>query len=173
MNEQDYGLGQGQQGPQGQGQPYNNQNQNQGTNTGNIPLMGDMNNMYGGRGMGGMNGMGMGGMNGAGGMNSMNGAGGMNMQTGGMAPNVMLWIVLGAVQALFICCCNVLSFLAGVATIILACMANTAFNTGNMKGYQDNIKYAKIVNIAGWVLMVLGFILNIVFGLFDLITSLF
>lgn len=127
------------------GGSYGNVNMNQGMG----PLQG---------GYGGMN-MGM----------SMQGQPMNNMD----APQYTLWLVLGIVQALSLCCCNIFCFGTGLATILIAVKANNAFKIGNIPQYQKDINTAKIVNLVGWGLLILGIIGQIFTGMFSAMAEIF
>lgn len=95
-----------------------------------------------------------------------------NQQPNGNAPDYMLWLVLGIVQILTLCCCNCFTFIFGIITVIFACTANTAFKQGNLNSYAEKIRLAKIMNIIGWALIAVSVILNLVTGVFSSILSL-
>lgn len=78
------------------------------------------------------------------------------------APNYILWLVLGIVQIMNICCCNPFTSVCGIITVILAIKANKEFLNGKFYEYQANMKVAKILNILGWCLVPIGFIIWII-----------
>lgn len=129
------------------GGSYGNVNMNQG--------MGPLQGGYGGMNMG--MGMGMQGQP----MNNMD------------APQYTLWLVLGIVQALSLCCCNIFCFGTGLATILIAVKANNAFKMGNIPQYQKDINTAKIINLVGWGLLILGIIGQIFTGMFSAMAEIF
>lgn len=89
--------------------------------------------------------------------------------TTGSAPDYMVWLILGIVQIMLICCCNLLSLVTGILTVVFAVSANNQYKVGNMIDYQSKMKTAKIINIVGWLLMVVNFIIGFFGGLFELI----
>ena len=100
----------------------------------------------------------------------MDGQYGFNNQvnTSTNAPNYKLWLILGIIQTcLFCCCCSVITCIFGIATIILAVTANNYFKQGNMVLYRARMKAAMIVNIIGWVVTFLGFIIGLATGLIE------
>lgn len=102
--------------------------------------------------------------------NGMHMGGGYKMN-GGNAPEYMLWLILGIVQMLGLCCCNCVAFGFGLATVLLISNANNAFKNGDMMTYQSKVKTAKIVNIIGWVIMFSGVIISLVTGAFDMVSE--
>ena len=93
--------------------------------------------------------------------------------TGMNAPDYMLWLILGVIQIILICCCNLFSFIMGILTVVFVIAANNQYKMGNMLGYQSKIKVAKIINIVGWVLMIVNFVVAIVGGIFEIIAGIF
>lgn len=89
------------------------------------------------------------------------------------AKEYVLWLVLGIIQALSICCCNWVAVITGTITIIFAIQANSQRLMGNYYAFKKKIGVAKVVNLIGWGLMVVSIVLNLVFGLTDFIKSLF
>lgn len=83
---------------------------------------------------------------------------------GGKAPGYMLWLILGIVQICSLCCCNCVMFIFGTLTVVFACIANNAFKNGDMFTYQAKLKVAKILNIIGWCIGILGWIISLVSG---------
>ena len=79
----------------------------------------------------------------------------------------MTWLIAGGVQALCLCCCcSWMSLVTSIVTIVFAVMANQAYNSNDLHSYHKNINIAKYANIVGWVLLVIGFVINIVAGWF-------
>lgn len=99
----------------------------------------------------GYTGVGMGGM----GVTSMN------------APDYTLWLILGIIQTCLICCCNCLSFITGVVTIVLVIMANNSYKVGNGPDYVNKMKIAKIVCSVGWGLMIVGWVISLATDIFS------
>lgn len=101
----------------------------------------------------------------------MDGQYGFNNQanTNPNAPNYILWLVLGIVQTCSFCCCctGFVTFIFGIITIILAVVANNYFKQGNMILYRARMKAAMIVNIVGWVVMLIGFFIGLATGLLE------
>lgn len=95
------------------------------------------------------------------------------MSTGTNAPDYMLWLVLGIVQIVLICCCNLLACIAGVLTVIFVIAANNSYKMGNMIDYQSKMKTGRIINIVGWVLMIANLVIAFFAGVFELITGIF
>lgn len=75
------------------------------------------------------------------------------------APNYMLWLILGIIQILNMCCCNPFTAVCGIITMVLAIKADKEFLKGNFYEYQTNMEVAKILNIIGWCLVPVAFIL--------------
>ncbi len=86
----------------------------------------------------------------------------MNNNQNVNAPNYILWLILGIVQITNICCCNPFTSVCGIITVILAIKANKEFLNGKFYEYQANMKVAKILNILGWCLVPIGFIIWII-----------
>lgn len=79
----------------------------------------------------------------------------------------MTWLIAGAVQALCLCCCcSWMSLATSIVTIVFAVIANQAYNSNDLRSYHKNINIAKYANIVGWVLLVIGFVINLVAGWF-------
>ena len=105
-------------------------------------------------------------------MNNMNSSmpmGGGYTMNGGNAPEYTLWLILGIIQMISLCCCNCVAFVFGLITVIMITGGNNAFKNGDMATYQSKLKTAKIVNIIGWVVMFGGVILSLVTGAFGMI----
>lgn len=83
----------------------------------------------------------------------------------GNAPEYTLWLVLGIIQIVCICCCNPFTTICGIITVVFVYAANNAYKINNTELYQSKIKSAKIVSIIGLALFVGGIILNIVLGM--------
>lgn len=110
-----------------------------------------------------------------GGPNSMANMGNMAAMTGGFigasAPDYMLWLILGIVQICTLCCCNCTAPITGIITVILVVMGNTSYKQGNLMDYQSKMKIAKIVCGVGFGLMIIGWIISLFSGMFELIFS--
>ena len=76
----------------------------------------------------------------------------------GDAPNFILWIILGAVQALL--CQN---WLFGLPAAILAFLGKSDWDGGNAEGAQKKLKISKIIFIIGMALYLLGVIGYLIF----------
>ena len=87
------------------------------------------------------------------------------------APEFTLWLVLGIVQICLICCCNLLTCVCGILTVIFISNANNFYKLGQMVEYQAKVKSAKIANLVGWGLIVVSIIFNIFAGVFDQLQS--
>lgn len=83
----------------------------------------------------------------------------------------MIWLILGIAQSLSLCCCNWFGVLTGIATIVLVLKAKKEFNRGNLYKSVSNLKIAGIINIIGWVILVVVSILNLIFGTFQVLFS--
>ena len=99
---------------------------------------------------------------------------GMNYNMGGQMPNAngnaqdyMLWLILSIIQICSLCCCNCIGFIFGIISLIFVITANNAYKAGNINLYASKIKTAKIINIIGWVGMILSFIIGMVMGIFN------
>lgn len=90
-----------------------------------------------------------------------------NTNTGMNAPDYMLWLILGIIQIVTLCCCNCVAPIFGIITVIMVVGANNKYKTGDAFGYQKSMKTAKIINIVGWVLMFAGTIISFVTGMFS------
>ena len=104
--------------------------------------------------------------------NNMNMGGGYTMN-GGNAPEYTLWLILGIVQMLGLCCCNCIAFGFGLGTVITISNANNAFKNGDMMTYQSKVKTAKIINLIGWAIMFGGVIISFVTGAFGMVSEMF
>ena len=80
---------------------------------------------------------------------------------GEKSPKYTLWLVLGIVQIVagFCCAGGIFTLVTGILTIVFANNANTAYQLGDMATHDSKIKSAMIMNIIGWVLAVIIFIL--------------
>lgn len=88
-------------------------------------------------------------------------------QQQGIVNQYMTWLIAGAVQVLCLCCCcSWMSLITGIMTIVFAVLANQAYNSNDQMAYYKNIKIAKISNIVGWVLLLVGIVINMVAGIF-------
>lgn len=87
----------------------------------------------------------------------------------GNVPGYMLWLLLGIAQILTLCCCNCITFIFGILTVVFACIANNQFKQGNIIMSTANIKKAKIFNILGWLLIIVNFVINLLLGVFEYI----
>lgn len=110
-----------------------------------------------------------------GGPNGMANMGSMAAMTGGFigasAPDYMLWLILGIVQICTLCCCNCTAPITGIITVILVVIGNTSYKQGNLMDYQSKMKIAKIVCGVGFGLMIIGWIISLFSGMFELIFS--
>ena len=92
----------------------------------------------------------------------------MNGQMQNMnAPDYMLWLILGIIQICSLCCCNCAGLIFGILTTVFVITANKAFKMGDNITYQSKMKTAKIINLIGWGLMVVGWVIEIVSGIFN------
>jgi hypothetical protein len=108
---------------------------------------------------------------GQGGMYQTPGNTNFTQPTGVNAPNYTLYLILSIILIAGICCCNVVSLVLGIISIVYLTQANSFFKMGNMAMYEAKIKVSKILIIVGYALIVLGIILNIVSGAFSTIVS--
>ena len=92
-----------------------------------------------------------------------------NINGNGNAPDYILWLVLGIIQICLICCCNFLTCICGIFTVIFIVQSNNSFKINNYVLYQEKLKLAKILNIVGWVLIIVNIIINIFAGMFTTI----
>ena len=88
---------------------------------------------------------------------------------GESSPKYTLWLVLGIVQIVAGCCCSggIFTLVTGILTIVFANNGNTAYKSGDMLTHDSKMKTAMIINIAGWVIAVIVFILALVTGAFQ------
>lgn len=82
----------------------------------------------------------------------------------GNTPGFNLLLVLGIIQVLGICCCNMFTFIFGVLTIVFAVKADEDYKSGRHY-YYENLKTAKVFNIIGWVFFVTGLFISIIGGI--------
>lgn len=103
--------------------------------------------------------------------------GGFGNNGGGIDPkldsDLQLWFILGIVQVCLICCCNYLTFITGIITLIFASKAKSFIGFGNQYQAKEYVNKAKIVNLIGWGLMVINIVINIISGVFSVITDKF
>lgn len=100
--------------------------------------------------------------------------GNFNQQgTNGHGPDYTLWFVLGIIQICLICCCNIFTCICGIVTVVMIKQADEYFRMGNYTMYQARVKSAKIANIIGWALIVLGTVFSMVSGVFTTIADKF
>lgn len=88
-----------------------------------------------------------------------------NLNSGMNAPDYMLWLILGIIQIITLCCCNCVAPIFGIITVVTVIGANNKYKAGDIVGYQSSIKTAKIVNIVGWVIMFAGSIIGVASGM--------
>lgn len=114
-------------------------------------------------------------MNMGGGYNAGNGFGssfGQNGNTNCNFPGYSTLLVAGIAQVvapLACCCVSTLSTLtglcAGIVTLVLVLVANSDFQSGNTNSCMQKVGIAKIVNIVGWVIIVILVTISIILGL--------
>lgn len=92
------------------------------------------------------------------------GAGGMN-QNRGSAPEFAWYLIVGIVYC--ICCCNLL---AGILGIVFTVLMNNAFKAGDMLGYTNNKKVAKIIYIVGIALIIITLLVSCGTGILNINT---
>lgn len=90
-----------------------------------------------------------------------------------MSAQYLLWLILGILQSLSICCCNWFGVVTGILTIVMVVRAKKAFQRGDMYRSMSSLKAAMIINIIGWVLLIVTSIVNIVAGTFSVIFNAF
>ena len=88
---------------------------------------------------------------------------------GDKSPKYTLWLVLAIVQIVAGCCCSggIFTLITGVLTIVFANNGNAAYKMGDMETHDSKMKAAMIVNIIGWVISVVMFIIMMLTGAFQ------
>lgn len=89
------------------------------------------------------------------------------------APDYMLWLILGIIQILALCCCNCVGPITGIITVIMVVSANNLYKSGDAVNYSSKMNIAKIVCCIGFGLMLVGWIIGIISGIFESIVQLF
>lgn len=83
--------------------------------------------------------------------------------------DIQLLFILGIIQVLMVCCCNFMTFIAGIVTLVLVSKAKSIHGYGNQQQASNMVTKAKIANVVGWILLVLNTIINLVAGVFRVV----
>lgn len=104
--------------------------------------------------------------------NNSNNTGGL---FGNLDPNTqyLIWFISGIIQIINICCCNAISLIFGIITVIFATKAKQGLYKNNKAEFEQNIKTARLITLIGWALTVLNVVLNIVLGLAQIVANAF
>ena len=84
----------------------------------------------------------------------------------------IFWLILGILQSLTLCCCNYAGIVTGLATIILLIAGKLQVNKGNINKGVKMLKIAKIINLLGWVILIVTIIVNFISGTYKFVSSL-
>ena len=85
-----------------------------------------------------------------------------NMRNSGNIPGYILWLSLGILQILTLCCFNYIAVVLGIIAVILIILANSEFKKGKIIRCKKKINIAKILIVISITFTLVTLVIDII-----------
>ena len=85
-----------------------------------------------------------------------------NMRNSGNIPGYILWLSLGILQILTLCCFNYIAVVLGIIAVILIILANSEFKNGKIIRCKKKINIAKILIVISITFTLVTLVIDII-----------